>query len=164
MTIKPAFPDEEGARDTYLPKLMENLAVNTSNSIPGRLNINQAPKALLKGIPGLDQSAIDRIVSTRDVAISQQHPEQKYETWLLQNDIVDLATMKKLMSLVTTGGNVFRAQIVGFFDEGGPADRVEVIIDATKSPPVVRRRLSLRNLAVGYSPEDLGVPETEDFK
>jgi DNA uptake protein ComE-like DNA-binding protein len=164
VTIKPAFPDEKGARDTYLPKLMENLAVNTSNSIPGRLNINQAPKALLKGIPGLDQSAIDRIVSTRDVAISQQHPEQKYETWLLQNDIVDLATMKKLMSLVTTGGNVFRAQIVGFFDEGGPADRVEVIIDATKSPPVVRRRLSLRNLAVGYSPEDLGVPETEDFK
>ena len=162
VVIDPAFPNEPGSMQTYLPKLMENLAVNASPTIPGRLNINQAPRALLAGIPGLGPSAVDRIIANRDVTIGEQRPEQKYETWLLQDSIVDLATMKKLMSIITSGGDVYRAQVVGFFDEGGPADRVEVVIDATQSPPVVRRRWSLRELGPGYSPEDLGVPAADD--
>jgi len=162
VVIDPAFPNEPGSMQTYLPKLMENLAVNASPTIPGRLNINQAPRALIAGIPGLEPSAVDRIIADRDVTIGGQRPEQKYETWLLQDSIVDLATMKKLMSIVTSGGNVYRAQVVGFFDEGGPADRVEVVIDATQSPPVVRRRWSLRELGPGYSPEDLGVPAADN--
>jgi Type II secretion system (T2SS), protein K len=164
VVINPAFPNDPGSMQTYLPKLMENLAVNASPVIPGRLNINQAPRALLAGIPGLDSSAVDQIIANRDVTIGQQRPEQKYETWLLQDSVVDLPTMKKLMSLVTSGGNVYRAQVVGFFDEGGPADRAEVVIDATQSPPVVRRRWSLRELGPGYSPEELGVPAADDAK
>ncbi len=162
VVIDPAFPNDPGSMQTYLPKLMENLAVNASPTIPGRLNINQAPRALIVGIPGLDPSAVDQIIADRDVTIGQQRPEQRYETWLLQDGIVDLAVMKKLMSIVTSGGNVYRAQVVGFFDEEGPADRVEVVIDATQSPPVVRRRWSLRELGPGYSPEDLGVPAADD--
>ena len=161
--INAAFPNEPGAMQTYLPKLMENLAVNASPSIPGRLNINQAPRALLNGIPGLTPSQVDQIIANRDVTIGEQRPEQKYETWLLQDNVVDLAKMKSLMSLVTSGGSVYRAQVVGFFDEGGPADRIEVVVDATQSPPVVRRRWSLRQYGAGYSPEDLGVP-AEDLK
>ncbi|HEX4414333.1 MAG TPA: type II secretion system protein GspK, partial [Lacipirellulaceae bacterium] len=91
----------------------------------------------------------------------QQHPEQAYETWLLQDNVVDLPTMKKLMPLITAQGSVFRAQVVGFFDEEGPADRLEVIIDQTQSPPVVRRRWSLRNLGPGFTPEVLGVPASD---
>jgi hypothetical protein len=149
---------------TYLPKLMEFLAVNSSKTIPGRLNVNQAPRALIAGIPGLDPSAVDQIIANRDVTIGQQRPEQKYETWLLQDSIVDLPTMKKLMSMVTSGGNVYRAQVVGFFDADGPADRVEVVVDATQNPPIVRRRWNLRDLGPGYSPEVLGVPATDDAK
>ena len=66
--------------------------------------------------------------------------------------------MKKLMALVTTGGSVYRAQVVGFFDAEGPADRLEVVIDATETPPIVRRRWELRELGPGYSLEVLGVP------
>ena len=45
--------------------------------------------------------------------------------------------MKALLPYVTTSGSVYRAQIVGYFDEGGPASRVEVTIDATTSPPTI---------------------------
>jgi hypothetical protein len=141
---------------------MENLAVNAEPTIPGRLNINQAPRTLIAGIPGIDLTAVDQIIANRDVALSEQHPEQKYETWLLQNGIVDLPTMKKLMSLVTAGGSVYRAQVVGFFDAQGPAERVEVLIDATQTPPMVRRRWNLRDLGPGYTPEFLGVPVSDD--
>jgi type II secretory pathway component PulK len=163
VVIDPAFPNERGAMQTYLPKLMEFLAVNASPMIPGRLNINQAPRALIAGIPNLPPTAVEQIIANRDVTIGQQRPEQKYETWLLQDGIVELAEMKKLMSLVTSGGNVYRAQVVGFFDEDGPADRFEVVIDATNATaPVVRRKWSLRSLGAGYSPEFLGVPVSDD--
>ncbi len=164
VVIDPAFPDDPGAMQNYLPKLMDYLAVNSAPTIPGRLNINQAPRALIAGIPGLEPTQVDQIISNRDVTLGEQHPEQKYETWLLQTSVVDLPTMKKLMSLVTAGGNVYRAQVVGFFDEAGSADRVEVVIDATQSPPIVRRRWSLRELGPGYSPEVLGVPATDDAR
>jgi hypothetical protein len=164
VVIDPVFPKETGAMQTYLPKLMEYLAVNNSPAIPGRLNINQAPRALIAGIPGLDPTAVDQIIASRDVSVGQQRPEQKYETWLLQDGVVDLATMKKLMPLITSGGKVYRAQVVGFFDADGPADRVEVVVDATQTPPVVRRRWSLRDLGSGYSPEVLGVPASDDVK
>jgi len=157
VVIEPAFPNDKSAMQAYLPKLMDNLAVNASKSIPGRLNINQAPRVLLLGVPGLTPDKVDQILSHRDVTLGQQHPEQKYETWLLSQDIVDLETMKKLMSLVTAGGSVYRAQVVGFYDAEGPAHRIEVVVDGTKSPPVIRRRWDLRDLGPGYTPEVLGV-------
>jgi hypothetical protein len=64
--------------------------------------------------------------------------------------------MKKLIGLVTTGGDVFRAQVAGGFFSEGPVDRLEVVIDATKMPPVVRRRIDLRGRGQGYSAETLG--------
>jgi hypothetical protein len=156
--VKGVFPDEPGAMQRYLTKLMDNLAVNAAPSIPGRLNINQAPRTLLSGVPGLTSTAVDQILADRDVSLGQQRPEQVHETWLLSSGIVKLDQMKKLMPLVTTGGNVYRAQVVGFFDEEGPADRLEVVIDATQSPPIVRRRWELKELGPGYSREVLGVP------
>ena len=137
---------------------MDNLAVNAAPSIPGRLNINQAPRQILMGIPGLEPNAIDQIISSRDVQLGPERPEQAYETWLLTDGVVDFAAMKKLMALVTTGGSVYRAQIVGYFDAGGPADRLEAVIDATQTPPVVRRRWELDDLGPGYPLEMLGVP------
>jgi type II secretory pathway component PulK len=156
--VKAAFLNERGAMQRYLPKLMDNLAVNAAPTIPGRININQAPRRLLSGVPGLTSTAVDQIIANRDITLGQQRPEQVHETWLLTDGIVELDEMKKLMALVTTGGNVYRAQVVGFFDEEGPADRLEVLIDATQSPPVVRRRWELRELGPGYSREVLGVP------
>ena len=55
--------------------------------------------------------------------------------------------MKGLMPLITAGGNVYRAQFVGYFDEEGPASRLEMVIDATQRRPVVRRRRELRDRA-----------------
>jgi type II secretory pathway component PulK len=152
------FKEDSSAMESYLPKLMENITVNPSETIPGRLNVNQAPRVLLNGIPGLTSTMIDQIIANRDVTLGMVRPEQAYETWLLTEGIVELDTMKKLMALVTSGGNVYRAQVIGLFDAEGSADRLEVVIDATTLPPVVRRRWELRELGPGYSPEVLGVP------
>jgi DNA uptake protein ComE-like DNA-binding protein len=148
--IEPAFPDDRSSMQSYLPLLMDNLAVNAEPTIPGRLNINQAPRQLLNGVPGLSATAVEQIIAGRDVTLGLQH------------GIVELDDMKRLMALVTTGGSVYRAQVVGgFFSPDGPVDRLEVVIDATRTPPVVRRRWELRDLGPGYSMEVLGA-EAED--
>lgn len=156
--VETPFKNDRASMQSYLPKLMDNLGVNAQPSIPGRLNINQAPRRLLMGVPGLAEVA-DRIIANRDVQAGSDRPEQQYETWLLMDGVVDLAKMKKLMPLVTSGGSVYRAQIVGFFDSGGPAVRMEAVVDATQpAAPVVRRRWELGELGPGYIPDDLGVP------
>jgi hypothetical protein len=156
IVIEAAFKDDPGAMQGYLAELMDNIAVNSNPTIPGRLNINLAPRRLLNGVPGLPQTAVDQIISERDMTLGAQQPEQLHETWLLSQGIVKLAEMKKLIGLITTGGNVYRAQIVGGNFHEGPAERLEVVIDATESPPIVRRRMDLRSLGQGYSAETLG--------
>jgi len=151
-----AFSDELAAMQSYLPKLMDNLAVNAAPTIPGRLNINQAPRPLLKGIPGLELNVVEQIIADRDIEVGPERPEQAYETWLLTYGIVDLETMKKLLPMVTTGGDVYRAQVVGYYDAEGPGARVEVVLDATQSPPVVKRRRELTQQGPGYSLDTLG--------
>jgi len=156
VVIEAAFSDDPGSMKGYLSKLMDNIAVNSDRTIPGRLNINQAPRRVLTGIPGLSSAEVDQIISERDVTLGQQQPDQVHETWLLTQGVVDLDEMKKLIGLVTTGGDVYRAQIVGGYFREGPTERLEVVIDATKTPPVVRRRMELRELGQGYSAETLG--------
>jgi len=156
IVIEAAFAEDPGAMRGYLTKLMDNVAVNSNRTIPGRLNINQASRQLLGGIPGLPPSAVDQIISQRDITLGEQQPDQVHETWLLTQGVVTLPEMKKLIGLVTSGGSVYRAQVIGGFFNGGPVDRMEVVIDATQSPPVVRRRIELRSLGQGYSAEILG--------
>jgi DNA uptake protein ComE-like DNA-binding protein len=156
IVVEAAFADDPGAMRGYLTKLMDNIAVNSNPTIPGRLNINQASRRLLGGIPGLPPSAVDQIISQRDITLGEQQPDQVHETWLLTQGVVTLPEMKKLIGLVTSGGSVYRAQVMGGFFNEGPVDRMEVVIDATQSPPVVRRRIELRSLGQGYSAETLG--------
>lgn len=158
IVVSPAFANDPGAMRTYLPILMENLAVNAAPSIPGRININQAPRRLLMGIPGLDLTAVDQIIAKRELEPGVQQPNQAYETWLMSDGIVDLAAMKKLMALVTTGGSVYRAQVVGYFEADGPITRVEAVIDGSQGSAVVRRQWEMGDLGPGHTLETLGVP------
>jgi len=154
--VAAAFKSDKASMRDYLPKLFDNLAANAAPSIPGRLNVNQAPKPLLLGVPGLTPDAVEQIISTRDLDVTSDRPDRAYETWLLTEGIVDLPTMKKLMPLVCAGGNVYRAQVVGYYEDEGPGYRVEAVVDGTKTLPVVKRRRDLVEQGPGYSLDVLG--------
>jgi len=133
--IEAAFPDSPEEEKNILPQLMDYVTVTSTGSFAGRININQASKALLTAVivnvAGLSSDIVDQVISTREPEFSGQNPDQKYETWLYTQGLVKLDDMKKLMPFFTTGGSVYRAQIVGYFDEGGTASRVEAIIDTS---------------------------------
>ena len=151
------FPNDLIGFGLYLPTLMENVSCNASASIPGRININQAPRSILMGIPGMTEEIATEIISRRSPEPSSDNPGRRHETWLMQEAIATLEEMKALMPYVTSGGSVFRGQIVGYFDQQGPAARVEFVMDATTAAPRLLFYREMSHLGRGYPLETLGI-------
>jgi hypothetical protein len=149
------FVDDLIAYGIYLPLLMDHVTVNPSPTIPGRINVNQAPRATLMGVPGMDETIVDQIISTRGDDPTQ-NPAHRHETWLLAEGIVALDEMRLMTPYVCGGGAVFRAQSVGYFDQGGPATRVEAVIDATRPAVELLFYRDISHLGRGYPIELLG--------
>ncbi len=147
-----------------MPLLMDNLSTNPTPTIPGRININQAPRFMLLGIPGMEESIVDEIISRRDIVSDDDDPNRKHETWLLVEGIVpDLDTMKALLPYVCIGGDVHRAQVVGYFEGGEVSSRAEVIFDATGQDIRILLWRDISHLGRGFALETLGTELLPDL-
>jgi DNA uptake protein ComE-like DNA-binding protein len=157
--LESPFPNEPLGMNAWLPKLLDHVTVNKSPTIAGRININQASPIVLRGIPGLDDEMVQAILANREIEPSGQKESHRHEHWLLTEGVVTLEEMKRIVPFVTASGSVFRAQVVGYFDQEGPAARVEVVINAAGAslarPRVVFWR-DLSNLGRGYNLATLG--------
>ncbi len=161
IVLQSPFDSAPLAMGVYLPQLMENCTASQATSIPGRININQAPQELLLGIPGMTEDIATEIVSRRTEEVDDDNPNRSFETWLLAEAIVTIDEMRTLTPFITAGGDVFRAQVVGYFQGGGPAARAEVVFDATSSTPRLLFWRDVSHLGRGYALETLGVDLVE---
>ncbi|MEN1679208.1 MAG: hypothetical protein AAGJ46_06415 [Planctomycetota bacterium] len=159
-TIEPLFPDEPGASATFLPELLDYLTVYEDEVAPGRMNVNQAPRSLLASIPGMPPEAVEAVIGARDFDPTETRPERRHATWLYSEGYLSLEEMTEVMPLVTGGGDVYRAQMIGFFDEEGPMQRMEVVIDDTADTPRVIYRQDLSPLGGGPTPAEIGAEVT----
>jgi len=150
------FSDDPEAMSTYLPELMDTLTTEKATVLPGRININQAPRAVLEAIPGMSSEIVDQILSARSSDPSAAPAEHRYATWILCEGIVTLEQMKEILPFVCGQGAYYRAQVIGFFDSGSPFTRLEVVIDSTKKPPAILFWRDVGHLGLGYSLEVLG--------
>jgi len=155
--LESPFKEDLLSMNTYMTTLMDNVTVVSEETIPGRININQASRDILLGIPGLSEEAVEQIVSLRSVDPTLDDPSRQYETWLLTEGIVTLEEMRSLMPLICGGGDVYRAQVVGYYDDGQASARVEVVLDATQFPPRILLWRDISHLGRGHALETLGV-------
>lgn len=155
--LQSPFSSDIGGMGTYMFKLMDNVTVTQSPLLPGRININQAPRAVLMGIPGMTEEMVTEILSRREPEPGDDQPHRRLETWLLQEAIVTLDEMKAMSSYICGGGDVYRAQVVGYFQGGNAAARAEVVIDATTETPRLLLWRDISHLGRGYAVETLGV-------
>jgi len=139
-----------------LPKLLDATTVINLSVVRGGVSVNDAPRAVLCCVPGIDAALADRIVAARSAPSSSNGSSRQFPTWLVSEGLVDLSTMKSLMPNITAGGDVVRAQVVGHFDSPGPAARAEVVIDATITPARQLTWKDLRLFGLGYPLEFLG--------
>ena len=140
--VSPLTLDASSLNNTLLVYLDE-VSTSPSTTIIGRININEAPYEVIAGIPGLSQNAAREIVNRREQPANGIRDMYRHPTWLLAFDVVNLATLKQIWPHITCGGDVFRAQVIGFYEDIGTFSRVEVAVDATVYPP---RRIDYKDL------------------
>ncbi len=159
----PLKANRRAIRET-LPALLDHVSIGSAPVIRGRVSLLEAPQEVLMAVPGMTEGVARRITTQRQAISNKNDESRRHPTWLLADGLVDLEQMKKLLPYVTCGGDVYRGQVVGFFDEQGPVSRAEVVIDATSAPARQVYYKDLRLLGRGFAMDALrgttaGVPE-----
>jgi hypothetical protein len=141
---------------TYISDLVDRLTINSNETIEGRINVGEARYEVLLGIPGMTEEIAASIAGTSIIGPNGQPNQDQLKQrgttiWLVTQGIIDLPTLVKLDRYITARGSVARAQVVGFFQEGGGYTRLEVVIDASKPPAKIVSIRDLTDLGRGYS-------------
>ncbi|MGO8745633.1 MAG: hypothetical protein ACLQNE_06555 [Thermoguttaceae bacterium] len=139
----------------YLPALLDGTTTSADPVLRGRINVNTASRTVLRAIPGLEGAAVEQILAARRGHDSGD-PIWRTAAWLLTEGIVDLPKMRKLEPYLTAAGDVYRAQLIGYYEDGGPSTRAEVVIDAANSPPRLVYYKDLPLPGPAYPRETLG--------
>ena len=149
------FPNEPGALASSLDTLLDYATTDSDEVITGRININEAPRPVLLAIPGMTDDVVGTILSQRIAGVEDEDSVRRHPTWLLTQGFVDLETMKEMQPYVTTGGDVYRAQVVGYFGNGRAVSRVEVVLDSTRPDIPVLIWNDRTYLGRGFDPSSL---------
>jgi type II secretory pathway component PulK len=156
-TYESPWSGEPGSMASYLPELLNVLSVSDDPYIEGRINVNQARRDVLWGVPGLSEETVEAILVARAVdsetgdSTTDLQEQRATSGWLVIEGLVELETMRELDPFLTSRGAVFRMQIVGHYDAGGPFTRIEAVIDASGELPKVTFVRDLTELGKGYS-------------
>lgn len=132
-----------------LPLLLDKVTTSRDAEIPGRVNINTAPAAVLSALPGLSDSNITEILSLR----RNQASDPIYQTpayLITEGTTFTPETLRTLEKYITARTQVYRVQVLGYFDGGGPTARVEAVIDTNAGRPRVVYWRNLTELGKGF--------------
>jgi hypothetical protein len=152
-SVDSPFSVDRATMREYLPILLDETTVTPDKVLRGRVSVNTAPRAVLRGVPGMDDRLVEAVVANRRTAAKDS--ERRHAVWLLTEGLVEIPQMKTLLPYLTGGGQVYRAQVVGYFEEGGPIARAEVVLDAAVTPPRPVLWTDLRLRGRGFSREEL---------
>src|SRR5262249_46069785 len=145
--------NDPGSQQQLLPVLLDSCTTVNSPEIPARINVNTAPQTVLSALPGLSDADVQNIITHRPDSLSTDPPDQTFQTpaWLLTQANIPPAVLRTLDRYITTRTQVYRVQVIGSLDAGGPMKRIEAVIDANQGLPRIVYYRDLSELGVGYS-------------
>lgn len=150
-----AFPvaDAGAARD-LLPKVLDKTTTKSDKELPGRVNVNTAPRDVLKCLPGLEDADVDAIITNRPAPDSAEAADEIFQTpaWLYTEANLPVAKLQALEQYVTARTQVYRFQSVGHFEKDGPVVRVEAVVDTNQGKPRVLYYRDLSELGRAVDP------------
>ncbi|MBI1917874.1 MAG: general secretion pathway protein GspK [Planctomycetes bacterium] len=144
--------DPQKLKDT-LPLLLDKLTTTRNQDLPARVNVNTAARAVLLALPGLTESDVDTILSTRPSPGTNTGTDTTFNTpaWLLTQANLDVNKLKTLEKFITARSQVYRVQVVGHFKDGGPTARIEAVIDTNRGRPRIVYWRDLSELGRGFT-------------
>lgn len=141
---------EENAGD-YLDKALSELSTADTETLPGRIDLTAAPPEVIALLPDLPEEVVSALAS----AAAQRDGTDTSAAWLLVDKLVTLDQFRGLEPLLTGSTRVFRLQVVGFYEQGGPMARIEAVINAGLSPPAILFWRDLTALGNNYDRSQL---------
>lgn len=156
VTLSSPWSSDLARMGEYLPDVTDKLSITADEMIVGRININLCSLEVVSGLPGMTEEIANNIVGSRVIGsggqmLSNVSDSHATTAWLMNEQIITLEQMRALDPYITARGDAYRAQVVGYFDEGGPIMRLEVVVDAVKQPPEILFQRDLSDLGTGYS-------------
>ncbi len=153
-SYKSPFNALPGDMAVTVPILMDKLTTSASKSVPGRINIMECPREILMGIPGLSDDTVQQIITARTDGSDAQ--TRRFEAWLAIEGYLTIDQLRGLTPLICCGGDVFKAQIVGYLEGDAAFSRIETIVSAAGDLPLIQFYRRLDHLGRGFSVSTLG--------
>ena len=153
-TIKLPCPlNDPGQVKELLPLVLDETTTTLKTDLTPRVNVNTASATVLAALPGLQDSDVQTILSTRPDPSSDQAPDAIFQTpaWLLTEANLSETTIKALAPYITARSQVFRFQVLGYYKgNSGPVSRVEAVVDGNNGRPRIVYRRPLTELGTGF--------------
>lgn len=149
---------DQGTLQQQLPIIFDKLTTTKAAELPARINLLTAPPTIMQALPGLSELDVQAILSARPNLSSSTDaldPSYLSPVWLLTQANIDPAKLSALDRFVTTRTQVYRAQVIGYFEDGGPMARYEVVIDTNQGYPRILYQRDLSDLGKAFH---LGAP------
>ena len=114
---------------------------------PGLVNVNTAPREVLRALPGMEDADAIALVAARDEGV-----DMTSTAWV--SGAIAQQKAAGINGSITARSYSYSADVVGVSGDGRAFHRVRVIVDASKSPPAVVYR---RDLSGAGWPMDPGI-------
>jgi type II secretory pathway component PulK len=159
-TTYPSPMSDANGIQQYLPQVLDLLTTKKTSNLPGRININTAPSAVLSalsdtsGNPLIDPATVQTILSTRPPLTGMTTPPDPiFQTpaWLITQANLSPTLLQQLDQYITAHSQVYRVQSLGYLDGGGPTARVEAVIDINAGRPRIVYYRDLTSLGKGFN-------------
>jgi hypothetical protein len=107
---------------------------------------------------GLTDADIQTILSKRPSYASDQSPDPIYNTpaWLITEANLSPTAVQAVSSFITCRSGVYRFQVLGYFEGGGAATRLEAVVDTNFKRPRILYIRDITELGKGF---DLSKPQ-----
>lgn len=112
----------------HLPLLMDRLSTRrpTERRIPGLINVNTAPRQVLECLGELNGEQIQSILALRETLDAES---LSTPAWLVTGGAVDVETFDKIAANLTSRGQQFSIESLGYGDHIGMVTRLQVVVD-----------------------------------
>ena len=135
--------------------LLDVASGSSAKLIAGRININQASLPVLLSLPGMTETLADQIVSLRSAELDLTIDDQRHPTWLIAEGLLNREELRPMLPYMTTLGDVYSGQVVGYFEAGTARSRAAILLDRSGETTELVGWQELGGLGPGFSQREL---------
>ena len=140
---------------SLLSLLLDKTSASTGYELSPRINVNTAPRDVLLGLPGLIETEVDTMITTRST-LTPTDPATLSGAWIVTQAKLSADKFKVIEKYI--GGRTFTYRIhsVGYFGKaGGPVSRAEAVVDVALGVPRILYYRDLTDLGRGFTDDKL---------